>query len=115
VQVLSGKIECTGNLHEVYTKIPHEKTLITWTLNIQKPSTTMLKAQLYFYNSITKNKQSSKIIPQEGLYLHHDGQQCVSEMRFVVEQSDKYDNVLLQLEGKYEGTYIVALEKVVTA
>ena len=36
-------------------------------------------------------------------------------MRFIVEQSDKYDNVLLALEGKHEGDYIVALEKVIQA
>ena len=104
-----------GNVHEVFTKIPHEKTLITWTINLQKPSTTMLKAQLYLYNSVTKNKQSTKIVPDEGIYLHHDGQQCNTEMRFVVEQSDKYDNALLALEGKHEGDYIVALEKVIQA
>ena len=75
----------------------------------------MLKAQLYLYNSVTKNKQSTKIVPDEGIYLHHDGQQCNTEMRFVVEQSDKYDNALLELEGKHEGDYIVALEKVIQA
>ncbi len=78
VQVMEGKIESVGNIHEVFTKIPHEKTLLTWTLNIDKPSTTMLKSQLYLYNSVTKNRQSSKIIPEEGIYLHHDGQQCVT-------------------------------------
>lgn len=89
--------------------------MITWTLNIEKPSTTMLKGQLYLYNSVTKNRQSSKIVPDEGIYLHHDGQQCISELRFVVEQSDKYDNAILVLDGNYKGNYIVALEKVIEA
>ena len=36
-------------------------------------------------------------------------------MRFVVEQSDKYDNAILVLDGNYKGSYIVALEKVIEA
>ena len=115
IQVLSGKVESVGNMFEVFSKIPHEKTLVTWTVNLIKPSTTMLKAQLYLYNSVTKNRQSTNIVPNEGVYLHHDGQQCITEMRFVVEQSDKYDNVLFVLEGNHQGTYVIALEKVIPA
>ena len=108
MQVQEGKIESIGNIHEVFIKIPHPKTLVTWTINLEKPSTTMLKAQLYLYNSATKNRQSSKIVPDEGIYLHHDSQQCVTEMRFVVEQSDKYDNAILVIEGNHKGSYIIA-------
>ena len=55
------------------------------------------------------------MVPDEGVYLHHDGQQCMVELRFLAEQSDKYDNILLSIEGNHQGTYIVALEKVIEA
>lgn len=112
LQVLTGEIDSVDNNHEVYVPIQHESTLITWTVTILKPSTTILKAQVYLFNSATKNKQSTKIIPAEGLYLHHSGEQVTVELRFLIEQSDKYDNVVLGIEGKNNGKYIVSLEKV---
>ena len=88
---------------------------MSWTININKPSNTLLKAQFYLYNSVTKNKQSTKVVPDEGIYMHHDGQQCMLELRFLAEQSDKYDNILLAIEGNHQGNYIIALEKVIEA
>ena len=115
VQVLSGQIEPIDNTHEVYVPIPHESTLLTWTITFFKPTGNSLKGQVYLYNSATKNKQSTKIIPSDGLYLHHGGDQVTTEMRFVIDQSDKYDNAVLVLEGKNKGKYIVSIEKVASA
>lgn len=44
--------------------------------------------------------------------MHHNGEQFTTELRFVVEQSDKYDNVLLTLDGNVKGKFIVSMEKV---
>ncbi len=63
VQVLTGDIEPSGGAFETYIKLTHEKTLITWTITLFKPSGTTFKPQLYLYNSITKNRQNSKIVP----------------------------------------------------
>ena len=114
IQVLSGEIESIDNTFETYVPIPHENTLISWTMTLFKP-TNNLKAQVYLFNSATKNKQSTKIIPPEGIYVHHSGEQSIVEMRFMLEQSDKYDNAILTLEGKNKGKYIVSIEKVNTA
>lgn len=73
VQVLSGDIEPVGGTFETYVKLTHEKTLLTWSITLDKPSGTNFKPQLYLYNSVTKNKQNSKIVPSEGLYMHHSG------------------------------------------
>ena len=112
VQVLTGEIESVDNTHEVFVPLPHESTLITWTITLLKPSTNNLKAQAYLYNSATKNKQNTKVLPNEGIYLHHSGDQVTTEVRFVFEQSEKYDNVVLVLEGKHKGKYLISLEKV---
>lgn len=63
VQVLTGDIEPINGTFETFLKINHERTLITWSINLEKPSGTTLKPQLYLYNTITKNKQNTKIIP----------------------------------------------------
>jgi hypothetical protein len=115
VQVVTGDIEPAGNVFEIYVKLSHEKTLLTWTITLLKPSGTNLKPQLYLYNSITKNRQNTKIIPSDGIYMHHNGDQYTTELRFVVDQSDKYDNALLVLEGNTKGRYIVSMEKVTSA
>jgi hypothetical protein len=96
-QVITGEIEPAGNVFETFVKLIHDKTLLTWTITLLKPSGTVLKPQLYFYNSITKNRQNTKIIPSDGIYMHHNGEQYTTELRFVVDKSDKYDNALLVL------------------
>ena len=83
-------------------------------MTLYKP-TNNLKAQVYLFNSATKNKQSTKIIPSEGIYVHHSGEQATVEMRFLLEQSEKYDNAILTLEGKNKGKYIISIEKVNSA
>lgn len=115
VQVQTGDIEPAGNSFEIFIKLHHEKTLLTWTITLFKPSSTSMKAQLYYYNSVTKNRQSSKIIPNDGVYMHHNGEQFTTELRFVVDQNDKFDTALLVLEGNLKGKYIVSMEKVTTA
>lgn len=73
VQVITGEIEPAGNVFEIFVKLLHQKTLLSWTITLFKPSGTVLKPQLYFYNSITKNRQNTKIIPSDGIYMHHNG------------------------------------------
>ena len=63
VQVIQGEIEPVGGSFETYVKLNHDKTLINWSITLEKPSGTNFKPQLYLYNSVTKNKQNSKVIP----------------------------------------------------
>ena len=59
------------------------------------PTTSVLKAQLYYFNSITRQRQSSKFLPDDGVYMYYSTSECTVELRFLVEQSDKYDSVIL--------------------
>ena len=115
VQVLTGQIEPAGNTFETFVKLTHEKTLLTWSITFNKPSGTVFKPQLYFYNTVTKNRQNSKILPAEGVYMHHNGEQFTTQLRFVINQSDKYDTALLVIDGNHKGRYVVSLEKVTSA
>jgi hypothetical protein len=47
--------------------------------------------------------------------MHHSGEQFSTELRFVISQSEKYDTVLLALEGNTKGKYVVSMEKVTAA
>lgn len=44
--------------------------------------------------------------------MHHNGEQFTTELRFVINQSDKYDTALLVIDGNHKGRYVVSLEKV---
>lgn len=92
--------------------IPHKHCVITWGLNITKPGTNVIKPQLWYYNTVTKQRKNSKTIPDEGLNLMHNGDSVYTEVRFLVDQED-FDCVILQLsDSKLEGDYLVSIEKV---
>ena len=44
----------------------------------------MVKPQMYYYNSITKQRKSSGAVPEEGVYVHHGGQAYI-EIKFLAE------------------------------
>jgi hypothetical protein len=81
----SGQIDDGISPFEVFVKMPHEKTVYTWGLNLSKPSTTLLKGQFYLYNSTTKDRKDTKSIPEEGVFLNHSSDSCYVEMRFFAE------------------------------
>lgn len=97
---------------EVFVKIPHTKTVFTWGLNLQKPSSNLLKTQMYYYNSTTKERNNSKTIPEEGVFLNHSGDSCYIELRFFADQEEGYDYVVFSLKDKWRGSYLISMEKV---
>jgi|JI61114BRNA_FD_contig_41_1693849_length_568_multi_2_in_0_out_0_2 hypothetical protein len=72
----SGELSDSVNPFEVFVKIPHSKTVFTWGLNLRKPNGTQLKCQMYYYNSITKERKNSKVIPDDGIFLNHNNDSC---------------------------------------
>lgn len=84
VQTLTGQIDNNGDNFEVYSKIPHKQAVYTWALNLQRPNTSNLKTQMYYYNSLTKQKKNSKAIPDEGLYINNGNDSSFVEMRTFV-------------------------------
>lgn len=59
----SGQIDDSISPFEVFVKMPHERTVYTWGLNLSKPSGQVLKGQFYLYNSTTKERKDTKSIP----------------------------------------------------
>ena len=71
ISVLSGQLEY-NNTTEIYVHLRHKKTIFTLGLNFTKVHNNLLKVQMYYYNSGTKQQKSSGAIPEEGLYVHHN-------------------------------------------
>lgn len=46
--------------------------------------------------------------------MHAAADQFNTELRFVVDQSDKFDYAVLTLDGNSKGKYIVSIEKVIS-
>ena len=68
-------------------------------------SSTVVKPQMFYYSSITKQRKTSGAIPEEGVYVHHNGKGYL-EMKFVAELED-FDLVIFQLQGKSFGEYTI--------
>jgi hypothetical protein len=73
IQILSGKLEENGDT-EIFQRLGHKRTVFTWGLNIRKSSNTILKPQMFYYSSITKQKKSSGAVSDDGIYLHTSGE-----------------------------------------
>ena len=86
--------------------------MYTWGLNLQKPNSTTLKGQMFYYNSATKEKKNSKAIPEDGVFLNHSNDSCYIELRFFSDQEEGFDHVIFSLKDKWRGTYLVSIEKV---
>lgn len=112
MNVTSGEIDDSQNPFEVFVRIPHPKTVFTWGLNLQKPSSNTLKGHFYLYNSATKDKKNTKMIPDDGVFINHNSDSCYVEMRFLADQEEGYDHVVFSLKDKWRGTYLISMEKV---
>ncbi len=113
MNVTSGEIDESANPFEVFIRIPHAKTVFTWGLNLQKPTSNTLKGSFNLYNSATKEKKNTKMIPDDGIFINHNGDLCYVEMRFMADQEEGYDHVIFSLKDKWKGTYLISMEKVV--
>ncbi len=73
VQITRGELDETAET-EVFIKLNHKRSVFTWGLNFTKLAQTMVRPQMYYYNSITKQRKTSGAIPEEGIYVHNSGQ-----------------------------------------
>ena len=86
-------------------------TVFTWGLTFSQFNGGNIYPQMYYYNSVTKERKTSGAVPEEGLNLHHTGSGIYSEIKFMAELED-YDMVMFKLKGKYSGEYTLTSERV---
>ena len=86
MNAISGDLDDSISPFEIFVKIPHQKTVFTWGLNFSKPSGNTLKCQMEHYNSLTKERKSSKAVPDDGVFINHNNDACYTEIRFFAEQ-----------------------------
>jgi hypothetical protein len=72
-QITRGELDETAET-EVFIKLNHKRSVFTWGLNFTKLVHNMVRPQMYYYNSITKQRKTSGAIPEEGIYVHNSGQ-----------------------------------------
>lgn len=73
IQITQGSLDETAET-EIFVKLTHKKSIFTLALNLSKLSSNLVKVQMHYYNSITKQRRSSGAVPEEGVYVHHNGQ-----------------------------------------
>ena len=108
VKVISSEIK---EDFEEYIKIVHPKTLISWTLNLVRPSGNNIRPQLYYCSSSRRDQKSSDFVPGDGIHIHHNGNTATVELRFLVEGQEDHDEVLLKIPGKWRGKSLIAVER----
>ena len=59
---MQGKLDETADT-QVFLKLVHKKTVFTWVLNMNSMSTTVIKPQLFYFSSITKQRKTSGAVP----------------------------------------------------
>lgn len=64
---------------------------------------------MFYYNTSTKERRSSAIIPEEGVFIYNNGK-GYTEIKFLAEYED-FDMVVFKV-GKSQGSYILTGEKV---
>jgi hypothetical protein len=109
MNVTTGDIDDSSNPFEVFVKVPHPKTVFTWGMNLQKPANSTMKCQFYLYNSVTKDRKSTKSVPEDGIFINHSSDSCYVEMRFIADQEEGYDHVIFSLKDKWRGTYLISM------
>lgn len=72
IQVTQGPLDETAET-EIFVKLAHKKSVFTLALTMTKMSTNVVKVQMFYYSSITKQRKTSGAVPEEGLYVHHNG------------------------------------------
>ena len=109
VQVMQGQLDETAET-EVFLKLVHKRTVFTWVLNLRDMSSTIIKPQMFYFSSITKQRKTSGAIPEGGIYVHNNGRGYV-EIKFLAEYED-FDMVTFHLDGKNKGDYTISSERV---
>jgi len=110
IQVSAGILDESTDT-EIFAKLNSKQLVFTWGLNIRKSNNTTIKPQMLYYNSLTKQRKTSGAVPEEGLYLHTNGEASYIEMKFYAELED-FDMVIFKLSGKNVGEYTLAVERV---
>lgn len=77
---------------------------------MREMNNTIIKPQLFYFSSVTKQRKSTGAVPEGGIYVHNNGR-GYAEIKFLVELED-FDMVLFQLEGKHKGEYTISSERV---
>ena len=105
IQILQGQLN-VANDTEVFLRLSHKHTVFTWGLNLKGLSQNLIKPQMYYYSSATKQRKSSNACPEGGIYVHHSGKSYV-EIKFLAEFED-FDMVLFQLQGANKGDFTIS-------
>ena len=63
VQILEGTLDETADT-EIFVKLNHRKTIFTLFLTLRNLSNNIVKLQLYYYNSASKQKKSTGAVPE---------------------------------------------------
>lgn len=94
-------------------QLNNKHTVFTLSLNLTSLNNDLLRVQMYYYNSATKEKRSSGAIPEDGVYIYNSGR-GYTEIKFLAEYED-FDMVAFKVLGnKCQGSYVLAAEKVET-
>ena len=65
-------------------KLAHKKTVFTWGLHLRDMNNNVIKPQLFYYSSVTKQRKTSGAIPEGGIYVHNNGR-AYTEVKFVAD------------------------------
>ena len=71
LQLISGQLEEEDT--EIFVPLAHKHTIFSLSLSLNNLSTTMLRTQMSYFSTATKQRKSAGALPEEGLYLHHNG------------------------------------------
>jgi hypothetical protein len=83
IQTISGNIESEGET-EVFVALSSKRTVFTLSLNLTAIPSDLLKVQMFYYNSSTKERRSSAAVPEEGMYVYNSGK-AYTEIKFLAE------------------------------
>ena len=64
---------------------------------------------MFYYNSHTKQRKTSRAVDDSGVYVHNCGKGYV-QIKFLAEMED-FDMVIFQLQGPNKGEYTISSEK----
>lgn len=105
---MSGKLDDKADT-EIFVSLTNKRTVFSLNLTLTSITNNLLKVQMYYYNSTTKQLKSSNAVPEEGVYVH--GTNTAVDLKFFAEFLD-FDMVNFKIQGKQTGSYILTAEKV---
>jgi hypothetical protein len=108
MEVISGNLEADGDT-EVFVQLSCKRTVFTLSLSLTALPSDLLKVQMFYYNSASKERRNSAAAPEEGIYVYNSGR-AFTEIKFLAEFED-FDMVVFRV-GKAQGGYIITRERV---